>query len=335
MKRKLAYKRLTEDEREEISRCLAIGDSFQEIGAKLGRSVSTISREVGKAGCNRWTYRAGRAQRRAIRNARKRRLGKRKMIQLPKLRIYVEEQLRLRWSPEQIAKRIKKAYPKDMTMRISHEAIYAHVYVLPKGTLKKELLKCLRRMHKRRYRKRGKSTESRPLKDMVSIEERPAEVEDRIVPGHWEGDLMIGRNRQSALGTLVERTSRLALLVKLHDKSADEIRKKFALKLKRLPQHARLSLTYDQGREMAQHQALTAQTNVRVYFAHKGCPWERGTNENLNGLVRQFFPKGTDFNKVSRYQINKVQDLLNGRPRRVLDYDTPYEVFARSVALKT
>ena len=335
MRGKWVYTRLAAEEREEISRYLAIGESFQWISVMLGRSVSTISREVGKSGCNRWTYRAGRAQRRSVRNARKRRFGKRKIIQRKRLREYVENQLRLRWSPEQIAKRIKKAYSEDMTMRISHEAIYAHVYVMPKGTLKKELLKCFRRGHKRRYRKRGKAIESKPLKDMVGIEERPVEVENRLVPGHWEGDLIIGRNRQSALGTLVERTSRITLLVKLRDKSANEVRKKFALKLKRLPQHARLSLTYDQGREMAQHQKLTAQTNVRVYFAHKGCPWERGTNENMNGLIRQFFPKGTDFNKVSLYHINKVQDLLNGRPRRMFDYDTPYEVFERSVALKT
>ena len=330
----LAYGRLTFDEREEISRCLATGRSFQGIARELGRAVSTISREVGKAGSNRWLYRAGRAQRRASRNARKRRSGKRKIILHHALRVYVEEKLRLRWSPEQIAKRIKIMYPTDMAMKISHEAIYAHVYVLPKGDLKKELLKCLRRSHKHRYRKRGDTTELKPLKDMISIDERPSEVESREVPGHWEGDLMIGRNRQSALGTLAERTSRFALLVKLRGKSAQEIRKKFALKLKRLPCHLRLSLTYDQGREMAQHAQLAMETKVRVYFAHKGCPWERGTNENFNGLVRQFFPKGTDFNKVSNYHINKVQDLLNGRPRKVLSWETPYEVFGRSVALK-
>ena len=206
-----------------------------------------------------------------------------------------------------------------MSMRISHEAIYAYVYVLPKGTLKKELLRGFRRSHKRRYRKGGDAAKSRPLKDIGSIDERPSEVKSHIIHGHWEGDLMIGYNRQSALGTLTERTSRLGLLVRLRGKSAEEIRKKFARKLKRLPQHARLSLIYDQGSEMSEHAILAADTKIRVYFAHKGCPWERGTNENFNGLVRQFFPKGTDFNKVSNYHINKVQNILNGRPRRVLN----------------
>lgn len=330
-----SYKRLSAEEREEISRCLANGESFQNIARLLGRAVSTITREVCSAGANRWTYRAGRAQRRGYRNARRRRAEKRKIIQHAPLRVYMEEKLRLRWSPEQIAKRIKIAYPTDMNMRISHEAIYAHVYVLPKGNLKKELLKCLRRGHKRRYRSRKNATEPKPLKDMISIDERPLEVESRTIPGHWEGDLIIGRNRQSALGTLTERMSRFALLVKVHGKNAEEIRKKFARKLKRLPEHLRLSLTYDQGREMAQHTLFTQATDIRVYFAHKGCPWERGTNENFNGLLRQFFPKGTDFNQVTGYQINRVQDLLNGRPRKVLNWETPFEVLGRSVALES
>lgn len=323
-----SYKRLSAEEREEISRCLASGESFQDIARLLGRAVSTITREVCSAGANRWTYRAGRAHRRAYRNARKRRAEKRKIIQHAPLRVYVEEKLRLRWSPEQIAKRIKIAYPMDMKMRISHEAIYAYVYVLPKGNLKKELLKCLRRGHKRRYRDR-KGVVSRPLKDMVSIEQRPIDVETRQIPGHWEGDLIIGRNRQSVLGTLIERKSRFALLVKVRGKDAQEIRTRFARKFKRLPKHARLSLTYDQGREMAQHALLTKQADVQVYFAHKACPWERGTNENFNGLVRQFFPKGTNFKNVSDYQINRVQDMLNGRPRKVLNWETPFEVFEK------
>ncbi len=328
------YSRLTLDEREEISRGLAIGKSFHEIANDLGRSPSTISREVNKLWNNRDTYRAGCSHRRAKRNAKKRKFGKRKILMNDRLREYVEKNLRKSWSPEQVAKRIKKEYSDDMSMRISHEAIYLYVYVLPKGTLKKELLRGFRRKHKRRYQKRGKTKQTKPLKDMTSIDERPSDVEERIIPGHWEGDLIIGKNRQSALGTLTERKTRFGLLVKVNGKSADEIRKKFARKFKKLPQHARLSMTYDQGREMAQHLRLSAEAKIKVYFAHKGCPWERGTNENFNGLVRQFFPKGTDFNKVSYYQINKAQDLLNGRPRKVLDWDTPYEAFAKSVALK-
>ena len=328
------YRRLIAEEREEISRSLAKGESFQAIASYLGRSVSTIAREVTRGGCNRWTYRADRAQRQSWRNARRRPLGKRKIFLNHQLREYVQKKLSLCWSPQQIARRIEIRYPLDMSMRISHEAIDAYVYVLPKGTLKKELISGFRRSHKRRYRKGKEAVKSRPFTDMVSIDERPSEVEGWMVPGHWEGDLMIGRNRQSALGTLTERTSRLGLLIRLRGKSAEEIRKKFARKLKRLPQHARLSLTYDQGREMSEHAILTADTKIRVYFAHKGCPWERGTNENFNGLVRQFFPKGTDFNKVSNDHINKVQNMLNGRPRRVLNWQTPYEAFTKIVALK-
>ena len=328
------YSRLTLDEREEISRMLATEESFREIANYLRRSPSTISREVNKVWNNRDTYRAGCSQRRAERNAKNRKFGKRKILMNDYLREYVENNLRKSWSPEQVAKRIKKEYSDDMSMRISHEAIYTYVYVLPKGTLKKELLRGFRRKHKRRYKKCGKTKQTKPLKDMTSIDERPSEVEERIIPGHWEGDLIIGKNRQSALGTLTERKSRLGLLVKVKGKSADEIRKKFGRKFKKLPQIVCLSLTYDQGREMAQHLKLSEDAKIKVYFAHKGCPWERGTNENFNGLVRQYFPKGTDFNKVSYYQINKAQHLLNGRPRKVLDWDTPYEAFAKSVALK-
>lgn len=215
-----------------------------------------------------------------------------------------------------------------MSMRISHEAIYLYVYVL--RTLKKELLRGFRRKHKRRYKKLEKPKQTKPLDDMTSIDERPFEVKDRIIPGH----LIIGKNRQSALGTLTKRETRFGLLVKVNGKSADEIRKKFACKFKKLPQHARLSMIYDQGREMAQHLRLSADAKIKVYFTHKGCPWGRGTNEKFNGLVRQFFPKGSDFNKVSYYQVNKAQDLLNGRPRKVLDWEIPYEAFAKSVALK-
>jgi IS30 family transposase len=162
---------------------------------------------------------------------------------------------------------------------------------------------------------------------MTSIEERPAEVADRTVPGHWEGDLIIGKNRGSALGTLVERTSRTTILVPLNNRQAITVRKSFAREIKHLPRQMKLTLTYDQGREMAEHKLFSKQTKVKVYFAHPGSPWERGTNENTNGLIRQFFPKGTDFNRVTRREIKKVQHLLNGRPRKVLNWQTPYEIF--------
>ncbi|MBI2552142.1 IS30 family transposase [Candidatus Uhrbacteria bacterium] len=323
------YHRLSEGEREEISRMLAQGCSFGDIARFLGRSVSTISHEVSAGGCNRYVYRAATAHRRARRKARKRKLWKRKILLQPRIRRYVYAKLRLRWSPEEIARKIAKEYPLDMTMRISPEAIYSYLYVLPKGALKKELLACLRRERKRRHKRRHGETPvfERKLEDMLSIEERPAEVADRIIPGHWEGDLLIGKNRQSALGSLVERTTRTTILVPLKNRTAETVRKAFAKEAKKLPAHMRLSMTYDQGREMAEHKLFTGDTKMQVYFAHPASPWERGTNENTNGLIRQFFPKGTDFSKISRREVKHVQHLLNGRPRKVLDYATPYEAF--------
>lgn len=237
--------------------------------------------------------------------------------------------LRLRWSPEEIAHKMIEAYPLDMTMRIAPETIYTYLYVLPKGTLKKELLACLRRERKRRHKRKrtGEPAIERKLEGMLSIEERPAEVADRTVPGHWEGDLLIGKNRQSALGSLVERTTRTTILVPLKNRTAETVRRAFAKEAKKLPQQLRLSMTYDQGREMAEHKLFTKATQMQVYFAHPASPWERGTNENTNGLVRQFFPKGTDFSKISRRAVKHVQHLLNGRPRKILNWATPYEVF--------
>jgi IS30 family transposase len=323
------YQRLSLHEREEISRFLAQGRSFREIANAIARDVSTISREVNRVGMNRYTYRAVRSARRAVRNSGKRKRGKYKLGQNRRLWEYVVGKLELCWSPEQIVQSLKKEYPDDQTMRISHEAIYTYLYVLPRGELKKRLLALLRRERKRRHKRDtvGVGTVARKLEDMLSIEERPAEVADRTVPGHWEGDLLIGRNRQSALGSLVERTTRFTILVPLRNKTAEEVRKAFAGEMKSLPVQLRRSLTYDQGREMAEHKLFTRQTRMKVYFAHPASPWERGTNENTNGLIRQFFPKGTDFNKVSRREIKKVQDMLNGRPRKTLNWEKPCEVY--------
>lgn len=332
------YQRLSSEDREEISRGLVIELSIRDIARNLARAPSTISREVHKGRANRYTYRAHKAQKRALRNAKYRREGKCKLMAAPELWEYVHAKLRLKWSPEQIAQALKKEYPVNEVMRISHEAIYNYLYVLGRGELKKELLNCLRQSHKRR-RKRSRTKEAAPrkLEDMLSIEERPAEVENRTVPGHWEGDILIGRNRQSALGSLVERTTRTTVLVPLRSKKAREVRKAFAREARRLPEQMRLTITYDQGREMAEHKLFTKATKMKVYFAHPASPWERGTNENTNGLIRQFFPKGTDFNKVTRKEIKHAQDLLNGRPRKVLDWETPYDSFKKlvGVALET
>lgn len=330
------YHRLTLEEREEISRMLAQGQSERSIAGTLGRYPSTISREVRKGSCNRYTYRGARAHRRAKRATSKRKAGKRKIILDARLRRFVHKKLRMRWSPHQIASVLEKEYAHDMTMRASPETIYTYLYVLPRGSLKKELLSYLRRCHRRRRRKSrtgDKPEIKRKILDMISIDERPKEVADRTVHGHWEGDLIIGKNRRSCLGALVERMTRATILVQLKNKRADEVRKRFAAEIKKLPQQMRLSLTYDQGREMSEHKLFTKDTQVQVYFAHPRSPWERGTNENTNGLIRQFFPKGTDFNTVSRYHIKRAQHLLNGRPRKILNWCAPYEVFNKLVAL--
>ena len=321
------YKRLSSDEREEISRMLAQHYSLNKIAESLDRFASTISREVNAGSCNKYTYRAGKAQRRAERNAGKRKKDKRLLDDRPILRRYIHKKLRLKWSPAQIAKELLKDYPSDMDMRIAPETIYTHLYVLPRGTLKKELLACLRQNRKRRHKQSRGAQCERKIEDMLSIEERPKEVEDRIIPGHWEGDLIVGKNNRSALGSLVERTTRTTILVPVKSKGAFDVAMAFAKEVKKLPQQMRISMTYDQGREMAQHKLFTKLTGIKVYFAHPRSPWERGTNENTNGLIRQFFPKGTDFNKVSRKEIKKAQDLLNGRPRQSLGFQKPYEVF--------
>ena len=321
------YKRLNGLEREEISRMLSQEYSFSDIAKELNRKVSTISREVGAGGCNRQTYRAVKAQNQARRNAAKRKAGKHRLNDELKLWKYIRKKLKKKWSPRQIAEELEIDYPLDMTMRISPEAIYTYIYVLPRGALKKELTNCLRQNHKRRHKQARGIRIERNIEEMLSIEERPKEVEDRIIPGHWEGDLIIGKNNRSALGTLVERTSRTTILIQVKSKEAEVVAKAFAKEVKKLPQQMKLSMTYDQGREMAKHKLFTDITGVKVYFAHPRSPWERGTNENTNGLIRQFFPKGTDFNKVSRYEVKKVQDLLNGRPRQALDFRKPYQVF--------
>lgn len=323
----MSYRRLSLEEREEISRMLAGGQSFGAIARQLGRSVSTISREVVKGGGRRLAYRAVRSHRRAAGAAQRRRRGKRKLWLRPVLAQMVLEKLQWRWSPEQIAQWLRRTYT-DGAMRVSAETIYAYVYVLPRGALKKELVHLLRRRHPYRYQ-RGRRRHRGPttgLKAMRSIDERPPEVADRTVPGHWEGDMIVGgRREQSVLGTLVERTTRTVLLVPLKTKQAHEVRQAFAREIHRLPKQMRRSLTYDQGREMAQHKLFTKQTKMQVYFAHPQSPWERGTNENTNGLLRQFFPKGTNFRNVSRKEIKHVQHLLNGRPRKTLGFKTPYE----------
>jgi len=331
------YTRLSDQERESISRGLAQHKSIRQLARELNRSPSTISREIrrnkGKSG-----YRAFSASRRAKAAASSRKRGKRKIEKQEGLLSYVMEKLQREWSPQEISKRLKIEYAWDMNMQVSHEAIYQYIYVLPRGELKQLLIKGLRQERKhRRPQKRGDTAETRgKIANMLSIEERPAEVAERSVPGHWEGDLILGKYKRSALGTLVERTTRYTILVPLGEhKDATSVREAYAEAFKSLPAELKKSLTYDQGKEMSEHEQFTIDTGIQVYFAHPGSPWERGTNENTNGLIRQYFPKGTDFTQVSKEQILEVQRKLNDRPRRALGYLKPDEVINQLVALKT
>ncbi|MFC1512730.1 IS30 family transposase [bacterium] len=234
-----------------------------------------------------------------------------------------------------MAKRLKVLYVDDMNMQISHESIYAYIYVHPRQHLKRQLLYCLRRKHINRRKQNKKRKKTHPIQYLVSIDERPAEVNSRKLAGHWEGDLIMGSLNKSAIGTLVERKTRLTLLVKLIKKDAESVRKAFTRKLMRLPSKLKQSLTYDQGQEMAEHKIFTKETKIKVYFAHPHSPWERGTSENTNGLVRDFFPKGTDFSNVTTRRLKKIQDMLNDRPRKILNWYTPNEIFTKAVALET
>ncbi len=315
------YRRLCLMEREELSRMLAAGYSLRATAQAMNRAPSTLSRELTRHWTSPATYRAVSAHQRAQRWAHRPRKPRKLAVQ-PRLRTAVLRLLAHRWSPEQIAHGLPQRYPDEPTMRISHEAIYTYLYVLPRGAFKRELIRALRCRHRFR-RPRKVRLSSRPIQDLISIDERPAEVADRTVPGHWEGDLLVGHANASALGTLVERTTRFTLLVPLKAKDAVTVRQAFARELRTLPAQLRRSLTYDQGPEMREHRLFTKQTTMRVYFAPPQCPWERGTNENTNGLLRQFFPKGTRFNRLSRKEIKQVQVIFNDRPRKVLNWHSP------------
>lgn len=334
-----SYARLTLKDREDISRGIWVGEKLTDIARRIGRPTSTVSREVWSNVKYSWCYRAERADKKANE---KRKAGRRpkKLDTDRKLKEYVYEKLRREWSPEEIAKRITLEYRKDVSMRISHETIYQHLYCLPRGELKAELMRGLRRERKHRLSRQAIHYRRQRIQDIVSISERPKEVKGRIVPGHWEGDLIMGKTRMSALGSLVERTTRLTLLVPLEAKDAFTVRKAFAAAFKRIPEQFSKTLTYDRGSEMSQHKLFTDETNIKVYFADPSSPWQRGTNENTNGLIRQYFPKGTDFRNVSRVAIQKAEHRLNTRPRKTLGFYTPSEKFyqlitGRKIALET
>lgn len=326
---------LTKQDRERIAYWLP-NHTYTEIAKRLGCDRSTISREVIRGIDSTGVYRAMYAHKKSVARIRSRKLGKRKIFLNPVLQTYVHTGLQKKWSPKQIAETLKASYTESM-MQISPEAIYQYIYILPRGSLKKSLVEGLRRSHKYRRspRKQKQDDDMRgKIADMLSIHERPSEVADRTIPGHWEGDLIIGKYKRSAIATLVERTTRYTMLVPLRaGKDAVSVRLALAEKLSKLPKHLARTLTYDQGKEMSQHKQFTIDTGIHVFFADPASPWQRGTNENTNGLIRQYYPKGTDFSLISDKDLQQTEDSLNGRPRQCLGFAFPKEKFYDLVAL--
>jgi IS30 family transposase len=326
--RRRSLLRLSLAEREEISRGLRAGDSGRAIARRLGRAPSTISREVVGNGAAH-AYRAWRGERRAGERARRPKLPK--LARCPRLRAVVERLLSQRWSPEQIAHRLVLEHPSDREMRVSHETIYRSLFVQTRGALRRDLTAYLRTGRTQR-RSRSRPSTGR-LRDMVLITERPAEAADRAVPGHWEGDLLLGRGGGSAIGSVVERRSRYVLLVRLpKGRTAAHVRRALAARMATLPAQLRRTLTWDQGKEMAEHVRFRVETGLPIYFCDPRSPWQRPTSENTNGLLRQYFPKGADLQRYTQRELDAVARELNGRPRQTLGWRKPSEAFAQAVA---
>lgn len=328
--RRRSSRALTLAEREEISRGISREESLRSIAAGLKRSVSTISREVARNG-GASKYRASEADGAAWKRAC--RPKECKLAVERRLRLCVANKLRENWSPEQISGWLKQRYSEDNRMRISHETIYKSLFIQARGVLKKELQEHLRTRRKMRHSQQAtrKGQKRGQIVDAVSIRERPAEVDDRAIPGHWEGDLITG-SRNSHIATLVERRSRFALLVKVAGKDSETVVAALRRQITKLPAELRKSLTWDRGMEMAQHKAFSVATDVKVYFCDPQSPWQRGTNENTNGLLRQYFPKGVDVSMHSQVDLNRVARELNKRPRKTLGFRTPADILYAGVA---
>jgi len=329
--RRRSRRHLSFDEREEISRGVAGGESCRRIAERLGRSASTVSRELVRNG-GRYGYRAARADRTAWERARRPKPSKLDADKM--LTLLVEAKLRAWWSPQQISGWLRETYPSDPVMWVSHETIYLSLFIQSRGALRRELTKCLRSGRAiRRPRGAPKNTGKGQIRDPVMITERPAEAEDRAVPGHWEGDLLMGK-RMSAIGTLVERHSRFLMLFPLSEgHTAEAVRTALGETIQRLPDQLWRSLTWDQGKEMAEHATFTIDTGLQIYFCDPKSPWQRGTNENTNGLLRQYMPKTTDMAALTQGDLDAIALSLNTRPRRSLKYQTPLQTLARGVAM--
>ena len=328
--RRRSERTLTLAEREEISRGIATGSSIREIARNLQRAASTVSREVARHG-GRSRYRASKADHQAWKSALRSRpclLARHKQ-----LRTIVARKLILNWSPEQISGWLKRRYPTNGSMRVSHETIYRSLFIQARGVLKKELVQHLRseRLMRRSVHARAGGKSHGQIVDAISIRERPAEVEDRAIPGHWEGDLLAGTGN-SHIATLVERRSRFTILVKVSSKDTATVVAALSRQVRKLPASLRRSLTWDRGLEMAKHKSFTVDTKVQVYFCDPQSPWQRGTNENTNGLLRQYFPKKINLSGYSQADLDKVALQLNQRPRKTLGFETPAGKLQASVA---
>jgi transposase, IS30 family len=315
-------------EREHILLAVNRGESMSRIARSLGRAPSTISRELAAKG-GRAGYGAWRAQQHARESARRPKPHK---LRRGRLLREVSRHLLALWSPQEIAQRLRLDYPDDLTMRVSHETIYQSLFVQGRGELRRELARCLRSGRTAR-RPRGRVDGRGRLPGMVMISERPPEVADRAIPGHWEGDIILGEGGRSAVGTLVERTTRFVLLLHLRGgRSADAVEAAMRTAITALPEDIRRTITWDQGAEMANHARFTVATGIPIYFCDPHAPWQRGSNENTNGLLRQYLPKGTDLSKRTAADLRRIQDSLNRRPRKTLGYMTPLEKFVAVVA---
>jgi IS30 family transposase len=321
------YKQLSVEERCQIAVGLGQGLSRRAIARLLKRPSSTVIREI-----NRNARAVAYVPQDAQERCRKRKPHPAKKLATNwKLWKEVQALMRKGWSPEQVAGKLKRMHPDTADMQVSHETIYAHIYAHPRGELRTELIKLLRKSRKtRKPRARGKDRRGQ-LQDITPIAQRPKDVETRAVPGHWEGDLIKGKGNRSSVGTLVERTSRYVILVKLEDATAATVHQGFVREMKDVPETLRLSLTYDRGKEMALHKRVASDLNLTVYFADPHAPWQRGSNENTNGLVREYLPKGSDLSVYSQAELNAIAEHLNTRPRKKLGFLTPDEVYRASL----